>query len=125
MVVPVPTSGKDIGPGSFPAAHRDSIEIKNPDRPSHFVLRGRKPHIRDPLPDQEVGYKAFSETHTKGPTFDKHIIGGGNVVMQAMVKTKITQIYPRLAEQKFTEPAAPALEESASFKSVWGRKKIK
>jgi len=114
MEIPVPTSGTEIGPGSFPGAHATSLEVKQPGRPSHFILRGRPPIIRNPIPDLTEPELQFSERHQSGPIFDKHIVGGGNVVLAAIVKGKMQKIYPRLAEQTF--PDAPRVETPSPWK---------
>lgn len=119
MEIPVPTSGTEIGPCSFPGAHIEAIQIKQPDRPSHFLLRGRPSDVRAPAPDLTQQMKSFSETHQSGPIFEKHIVGGGNVVLQAIVKQKMQKIYPKLADQKYPPP------EPVDVPSPWGRTKRK
>jgi hypothetical protein len=47
--------------------------------------------------------KIFSEQHQSGPTFTQTGVSSGNVHMQTLVKTKMTQIYPRMAKVKFPE----------------------
>lgn len=118
MEIPTPTSGVNIGPGSFPGAYPRALEVRRPDRPSHFILRGRPQHTRPPLPDLTEPLLPFSERHKAGPVFDRHKVGGGSVVLQAVVKEKMTQIYPKLAQQKFPPP--PPLAPSP-----WTRPKIK
>ena len=119
MDIPVPTSGTEIGPCSFPGAHIQAIQIKQPDRPSHFILRGRPSDVRAPVPVLTEEVKPFSEMHQSGPIFEKNVVGGGNVVLQAIVKQKMQQIYPKLADQKFPAPAP------IDSPSPWGRKKRK
>ena len=120
MEIPVPTSGVHGGPGAFPGAHPESIHIKNPHKPSHFLRGGRPSDLRKPMPDLTEQVIPFAERHKKGPTFDKHIIGGGNVVLQGIVKEKMKKIYPKLADQKFPPPPPPDPDLNP-----WGRKKRK
>lgn len=117
MEIPVPTSGT-IGPGAFPGADTHSLVVRNPDRPSHFILRGRPDDTRTPLPDLTEPIKSFAERHRAGPIFEKHSVGGGNVVLQQIVRNKMTKIYPKLAKSKFPPPPPPA-------PSPWARTKRK
>lgn len=119
MEIPVPTSGTEIGPCSFPGAHVQAIQIKNPDRPSHFILRGRPSAVRPPVPALTEEMKSFAELHQSGPVFEKNSVGGGNVVLQEIVKQKMKKIYPKLADQKF--PVAAPVDTP----SPWRRKKRK
>lgn len=119
MEIPVPTSGTEIGPCSFPGAHIQAIQIKQPDRPSHFILRGRPDDTRTPLPDLTEPILSFSERHRAGPTFEKQVVGGGNIVLQEIVKQKMKKIYPDLAKAKF--PAPPP----SNVPSPWKKKKRK
>jgi len=116
MEIPVPTSGVNIGPGSFPGAHATSLVVVQPDRPSHFILRGRPQHVRRPVPDLTEPVLPFAERHKSGPIFDKHVISGGNVVLAAIVKERMTKIYPKLAEKKFPDP--PPIVVPSPWKTV-------
>ena len=111
MEIVPPTSGTEIGPGSFPGAWKDSIEIKEKDKVSYYMLRGRKPEIREPAPDLLDGIKPFSAVHRKGPTFDKQGMSTGNLVLQTIVKEKLSKIYPKLAKEKFPPPSPPKVEK--------------
>lgn len=114
----MPTSGTEIGPGSFPGAYAEAIEIKYPDRPSHFILRGRPDDTRPAIPELTEPMLTFAERHRSGPIFEKQKVGGGNVVLQAIVKDKMEKIYPKLAKTKYPSPPPPA-------PSPWARTKRK
>lgn len=123
MEIIPPTSGTEIGPGSFPGAWRDSIEIKEKDKVSYYMLRGRKPVIREAAPDLLDGIKPFSEVHRKGPIFDKQGISTGNLVLQTIVKDKLTKIYPQLAREKFPPPPPPSTKQTQKVLTAFPRRK--
>ena len=125
MEIIPPTSGTEIGPGSFPGAWRDSIEIKEKDKVSYYMLRGRKPEIREAAPDLLDGIKPFSQVHRKGPIFDKQGISSGNLVLQTIVKDKFTKIYPQLAKEKFPPPPPSTKEGQKVLTAFPRRKKMK
>jgi hypothetical protein len=109
MEIPVPTSGSGGGPGAFPGAFTSSIYIHLPDRPSHFLLNGRKPFLRTPIPDLEEKVLPFSVRHRRGPIFEKQKVGGGNLERAHLVEAMCRQVYPSLASQMFPEdPHVPA-----------------
>jgi hypothetical protein len=119
MEIPVPTSGTEIGPGSFPGAFAQTLVIKQPDRPSHFILRGRPDNTRMPIPELTEPILSFAERHRAGPTFEKQVVGGGNIVLQEIVKQKMAKIYPDLAKTKFPPP------RPSDVPSPWKKKKRK
>ena len=86
------------------------------------MLRGRKPEIREPAPDLLDGIKPFSQVHRKGPIFDKQGISSGNLVLQTIVKDKLTKIYPQLAKEKFPPPP-PSTKEVQKVLTAFPRKK--
>ena len=108
-----PTTSPDhIGPGSFnfPTA----IEVVRPDQNSLAFLRDRVMPTRPARLELTERIKPFAEQHTNGPIFNKHGVVKGNPHMQNLVKTKMTQIYPRLAKKKF--PPKPIIKVKSTVK---------
>jgi len=108
MPDPKPTTASHVGPSTYDH-HKPAIAVKEPHKPSYAFLSYNPPFTRDPSPDTFQRVASFSELHTKGPIFSEELKAtavqageGRNRHLQKIVKEKMTKIYPKLAEKKFS-----------------------
>jgi hypothetical protein len=106
MEIPVPTSGENGGPGSFPGAFESSVKLKN----LKIMTRPRNFPVKQALPDVNAPVKQFSETHSRGPFFEMSGAVSKNPYMADKVKSCVSKIYPKLGSQLFPEPTKIVLD---------------
>jgi hypothetical protein len=98
-----------VGPGAF-KPYKPAIEIKEAHKPSYAFLSYNPPFQRDHSPDTFQRVTSFSELHRKGPIINDIpkdvaltvVPDSRNKHLQALVKEKMTRIYPKLAVEKFS-----------------------
>lgn len=103
MKIEIPTSGINIGPGSFPGSYKSTMNT-SPSSPSRLYIRDREFYVRPSAPDSLNELKKFSQIHSHGPKFTVHDEKAGNNHLKTLIKSKMGKIYPRLARKKFPEP---------------------
>jgi hypothetical protein len=112
MQIPVPTSGKNGGPGAYPAAFKSVTNVDRPDHPS-FAFISVKSDSTSCFPTQEssdwplLSPVKFNEVNRKGPVFPKGVTTNASDVRQKRAENQIKEIYPKLANTIWKKPKAP------------------
>jgi hypothetical protein len=108
MEIPIPTSGVNGGPGSFPKAFPSVTNIYRPDHKSYAFI-SVKTEKDGAFPTQEPNDKSmldppnFSQINQKGPTFPKGSSGASDAIKKR-VETQVKSIYPKLANKIWPKP---------------------
>jgi len=105
MVIPVPSSGANGGPGAFPNAFPSVTNVHWPEHNSSSFLSVLRPGMfldKEPTDGMREKIKKFSEINNKGAVFPKSATGLD--ARKARAEQQLKSVYPKFAEKLWPKP---------------------